>query len=150
MERYDADQAARVWQRVQGNGEMNLSGLPGMAAAERSAAEHFRLLQRQNPQWGLEDLVAECAANGAVLRGILRLMGQKAEIAPPAPLPKELTESTLRRCYAEALQLRSNYEKYVDHPEYGFVFRELAQRKGKHCFRIAELLGKQTGQKSRR
>ena len=150
MERYNADQAARVWQRVRGEGEATLSGLPGMAAAEQSMAEALRQLQRQNNRMGTEALAAECAANAAALRGILRLMGQKAEAAPVSPIPRELPENTLRRCYASALQLHSSYEKYADHPEYGPVFRELARRKGKHCFQIAEVLGKQPGVKVNR
>ena len=150
MERYNADQAARVWQRVRGEGETALSGLQGMAAAEQSMAEALRQLQRQNMRLGTEELAAECSANAVALRGILRLMGQRAEAAPASPASRELPENTLRRCYAGALQLRSSYEKYADHPEYGPVFRELFQRKGKHCFRIAEVLGKQPGVKVNR
>lgn len=150
MERYDADKAARVWQRVRGEGENTLSGLSGMAAAEQNAAETFRHLQRQNPQMGAEDLMAECAANAAALRGIARLLGQKAEPVPVSPLPKELPENSLRRCYAGALQMLSNYEKYADHPEYGPVFRELANRKRRHCFHISELLGRPANQKPKR
>jgi hypothetical protein len=121
-----------------------------MAAAEQSMAEAFRQLQRQNNRMGTEALAVECAANAVALRGILRLMGQKAEAAPVSPIPRELPENTLRRCYASALQLHSSYEKYADHPEYGPVFRELARRKGKHCFQIAEVLGKQPGVKVNR
>ena len=150
MERYDADKAARVWQRVRGEGENTLTGVFGMAAAEQSAAEMFRQMQQQNPQIRAEDLVKECAVNAAVLRGIARLMGQKAEPIPSTPLPRELLESSLRRCYAGALQMYSTYEKYVEHPEYGPVFQELVQRKRNHCFRIPELLGKQPRQRSNR
>ena len=150
MTSFDPEKAARVWQRVRGEGENTLSGLSAMASAEQNAAETFRQLQRQNPQLGIEDLTAECSANGATLRGMARLMGQKAELAPPLPLPKELLENTLRRCYAGALQMLNVYEKYADHPEYGPVFRELAHRKRRHCFRIPELLGRQNGQRMKR
>lgn len=150
MERYDSEKAARVWQRVRGEGEMPLSGLPGMAAAEQTMAESLRQLQRQNPQMAAEDLVRESIANAAVLRGMAKLLGQTAEVTASVPQPKEMPENCLRRCYAAALQMLNAYERYADHPEYGPVFRELARRKRQHCFRIPELLGRQSGQKARR
>jgi hypothetical protein len=59
-----------------------------------------------------------------------------------SPLPEvDTPELTLRRCYGREMRCLSQYEARQSDPQYGHIFRTLAQQEKAHCHRILEILG---------
>lgn len=146
MEKYDAEAAARVWQRVQGKPAQKeeLDSLPAMIAGEWWDATTYLRLSRQfsgKEAGTLRKMFEEEQSHAACLKGIYTLLtGQQLVIQTPAPR-QELLSATLRRCYGREMQCLAQYEKWSDHREYGPVFARLAQQERAHCAALLELLG---------
>ena len=139
MQNYDSEKAARVWQRVRNEEPVpvELSALPGFAAAENELAELLRRLSRQYPAAGA--LSTECRRHATVIRGVCALGGIPCRTAPfTGEIPREL----LRSCYGKTLQLLREYEARREHPEYGCAFQALAEKKRAQACLLLELAGR--------
>ncbi len=147
MQSYDAEKAARVWERVHAGREEQPQGqnLPALIAAEWSdAATYLRLSRhfRGKDAAVLRRLSEEEKAHGACLKGIYTLLtGEKPAIAAPAA-GHETIHAALRRCYHREIRALSAYEQRSSDPEYGPVFAKLAAQEKEHCRVVLELLGK--------
>ena len=121
--------------------------LSRLLLAERTAARTYTRLARQmNGEAGrrLEKMSREADAHAACLEGICLLVtGQVPEACPP-PEQGGAPQSVLRRCYGSAMRTLVTYEARRDDPEYGPVFRRLAEQQQTHCKTILELIGRMT------
>ena len=145
MDNYDAELAARVWQRVRGEppaeaGPGNLRFL--IAAEEAAAAAYSRLLRRMPGKAALLRRMAEDSRrHGTWLRGICRLTGEGIPGRVPQKPRQETAVSALRKCYGQNLKTAGEYDARADDPEYGHAFAAMAEKKREHCRLILELLG---------
>ena len=147
MEAYNAEKAARVWQRVQAaQPEPTVAPeLPALIAGEWSdAAAYLHLSRRYQGKESaiLRRMFEEEQSHAACLKGIYTLLtGEHTVTRMPPPSPEPI-EVTLRRCYGREMQCLAQYEHRQSHPEYGPVFTRLAEQEREHCRMILELLGK--------
>ena len=146
METYDKAKAARVWQRVQNEGNPDPTrGLQGMIAEEWSDAAIYLSLSRrtQGTQSALlKKMGQEEQAHMACLKGIYTLHGAgRPDVPAPPPPDKASVGTLLRRCYGRELRCLAQYEARAGDPEYGQVFARMAQQEREHCRQILELLG---------
>lgn len=140
MEQYDSDKAARVWQRVRGEPAADhtpeLAGLPGLAAEESALAALYRQMARNQQE--LSRLSRDCGRAFSILRGICAFQDQQpGKVVPSAGNSR----NGLRLCYARTLRCMGEYERLSGHPEYGCVFRHLAEVKKEHACKLLELAG---------
>lgn len=148
MNTYDHQKAARVWQRVRGNGEEKqedwAAELPELIMNEWNAGAVYMQLARQmqpKPAQILQRLSREKLAHVSCLKGIYTLMtGERAVTRSPQP-EKEPPEVTLRKCYGREMRSLKAYEKRSEDPEYGHVFSRMAQQEQEHCRMLLELMG---------
>lgn len=147
MDNYNSEMETRVWKRVRGETceEQPQAGLQGLAAAELAESTVYLMLSRQlqgHEKAILRQLFEEEQNHACCLKGIYLLTtGTPLSLRTPPPVP-ETPELALRKCYARTLQALKEYESRREHPEYGHVFRQLAEDERKHCFMILELLGR--------
>ena len=142
----EQDRENPVWQRVMGTREItpssNLQGLirdsGDMAAVYRRAAEKLAGREKQLAR----KLLEMEQSNTARLRGIAMLAGEKGETLkhwePAGGFGKQL----LMKCYHRSLHMQAEYAAMCLNPEYGEVYRGLADRLGQQCGLIAELIGR--------
>lgn len=140
MQQYDSEKAARVWQRVRGETQperpTELAELPGFAAEESTLAALYRQMAKGQPEF--MRMSRDCGRASAILRGICAFQEQQpGKAVPPAENPR----NGLRLCYARTLHCIGEYEKLTGHPEYGCVFRHLAEAKKEHACKLLELAG---------
>lgn len=146
MDNYDAEMAERVWKRVRGeaDAEPPRTGLQGLAAAELMEAAVYLMLSRQlqgREKAMLRRLFEEEQSHAECLKGIHFLMtGNPLPLRTPPPAA-ETPELALRKCYARTLRALKEYEDRKADPEYGHVFRHMAEEERKHCRLILELVG---------
>lgn len=149
MPTYDPQKAAQVWQRVnshraEAQTEDRAAQLPELIMNEWTAAVTYLQLARQmQPREAavLQRLYREEQAHMACLKGIYTLItGEKAVIRAPQPAV-ESPERTLRQCYGGEMRSLREYERLSEDPEYGHVFRKLAQQEQEHCRAVLELIG---------
>ena len=89
----------------------------------------------------MQRLAREEHGHGACLRGMYSLItGEKCEVLTPQPA-KEPMERTLRRCYGLEMRSLKAYESKTNHPEYGHIFRRIAQQEQEHCMALLGVLG---------
>ena len=136
---------AQVWQRVR-------------ATAEEPPRSDLRQLQREAMELAAiyRNLVAQFTgrqqeqarrlylgekANAQALAGIGLLSRQQGEALKLWQPGKEPAGKVLERCYHRTRRCMSEYLARSAEPEFGSVFRALADREGEHCAVIAELLG---------
>lgn len=140
MQQYDSEKAARVWQRVRGEAQPEqmpeLAELPGFAAEESALAALYRQMAKHYPE--CVRLARDCGRSAAILRGICVFQDQQPGKAVP---PAGNLRNGLRLCYARTLRCIAEYEKLAGHPEYGCVFRHLAEAKREHACMLLELAG---------
>lgn len=147
MENYNAEMAERVWKRVRGeqDAELPQMGLQGLAAAEWAEAAVYLMLSRQlqgHEKAMLRQLFEEERSHASCLKGMYLLStGTPMSLRTPPPVP-ETPELALRKCYARTLKALKEYESRIEHPEYGHVFRQLAEEERRHCMMILELVGR--------
>lgn len=144
---YDAQKAARVWQRVQEGKQ------PPVRQGEPLAAlilEHMQLsslyMQMSRQRSGQEStvlmgLARQARMQAACLRGIVALTGGNNPAFSPTPMPNTAPDALLRRCYGQELRLLREYENRREDPEYGPVYDRLAHREQEHCCTLLELIG---------
>ena len=136
---------AQVWQRVR-------------APAEEPPRSDLRQLQREAMELAAiyRNLVAQFTgrqqeqarrlylgekANAQALAGIGLLSRQQGEALKLWQPGKEPAGKVLERCYHRPRRCMTEYLARSAEPEFGSVFRVLADREGEHCAVIAELLG---------
>lgn len=149
MHTYDPQKAAQVWQRVQNqkNDDSRSAGtdsLTPLIMAERESAAACLQLARQLPSKHaavLQKISQEEQAHATCLKGIHTITaGQPPAVRTPA-IAKEVPQIGLRKCYGRHMRMLREYEKRCDDPEYGPVFRQLAEQEQEHCRKILELIG---------
>lgn len=147
MENYNPEMETRVWKRVRGEAceEQPQTGVQGLAAAELAESAVYLMLSRQlqgHEKAMLRQLFEAERNHACCLKGIYLLTtGTPLSLRTPPPVP-ETPDLALRKCYARTLQALNEYESRRDHPEYGHVFRQLAEDERKHCMMILELVGR--------
>lgn len=156
MNTYDPEMASRVWQRVQsGKNEMpelpREDNLAALILAEGESAAALQQLARQMPKAAteLQRLAREAQAHGACLRGMYTLMNDRIPAVRVPPVVREAPLIALRKCYGRLIRLLGEYERRSGDPEYGPVFRDLAEQTRKHCRSLLEVIGSMGDQKGR-
>jgi len=142
MQNFDAQKAARVWDRVQGNGADALPELIGMEWMD--AITYMTLSRRMQGRDGqlLRQLARQEQDHAACLRGIYALLtGGRAVVSTPV-IPQEDTETLLRRSYGSHMQRLARYEARKADPEYGQIFERLAQQEREQCQQLLAILGR--------
>ena len=151
MDYYDSEKAQRVWQRVSGKEAPPLQSIQALASAElNEAAVHWMLSQQlQGKERALlRRIFEEDQAHTACLKGIHFFMeDQPLSVRPVLPSP-EAPVLALRKSYGRKLQALREYESRASDPEYGHIFRKLAQEEAEHCKNILQIVGylKKSGQ----
>lgn len=147
MEVYDAEKAARVWQRVHSAEppeQADAAALLALIAGELTDATTYLTLSRKvqgKDAAMLRKLFEEEQSHAACLKGIYTLItGQKPPIRTQQP-PQEPIELTLRKCYGREMHCLAQYEARSTHREYGPVFTRLAAQEREHCMQVLKLLG---------
>ena len=146
METFDSAKAARVWQRVRGEGEEpnRQQGLLQLISEEQSDAAQYLALSRRvrgKQTHLLQKMHEEAHASAAVLRGIYSLLTGAHPASAVLPPHQGNREAVLRRCYVGSVRRLGEYEARSADPEYGCVYAELAAETRERCFRILTLLG---------
>ena len=149
MEQFDREKARRVWQRVQGTaappppepGE----DLRELVARETESAAVYLQLSRQfqgKDSAALRQMSEQEQSHAAILKGICALnTGTRPGISVPHP-ENGPAEVVLRRCYGREMQSLAEYERRSGDPQYGAVFRKIAEQEQAHCRTVLELLGR--------
>ena len=143
MENIDEGLQQRVWQRVRGEGEPK--GLQQLAATEQNLAAVYLMLSRsaQGPEKAmLRQLFERERSHGRCLNGMSVLRDDRPLSIRTVPPANDRMEIALRKCYAQTLKTLRSYSEREEDPEYGAVFRHLAQQEREHCRIILEILGK--------
>ena len=152
MENYDAQMAARVWERVRGTPQEVPPAAPlreedtiaALIAGELAAAAVYARLAQGRDGWEgtlLRRLAGEERAHAACLKGVYRLItGRSAAVQAPPPA-REAKEAALRRSYTRTLQALREYGARCASGEFGPAFTILAQQERAHCASLLELLG---------
>lgn len=147
MKEIDSQKAARVWQRVQGEGHLPAvkSGqYPALIQDQWQLSTFYMQLSRQMPGKDgavLLRLAREARAAAMCLRGICSLTTGQSAALSPIPAQPSPAEAMLRRCYGQELRLLKEYENRCGDAEYGAVFTALVQRAQEHCCKLLELIG---------
>ncbi len=82
--------------------------------------------------------------NAACLLGISQLAGTPMILPAPPPRGREPAVRVLSQCWHQTQKARLEYMARSAEPEYGPVFRILADREAQHCTWIAQLIGNPT------
>lgn len=140
----DEDRQMKIWSSVKGTSESARKNLqPLLAAALTEAAVFGALLRRMpgasHPQ--LRQLREEELSHARCIQGIHMLAGGGILRAGVSEPEMQRPEAALRRSYGKALQMARSYAQRQGDPEYGPVFRRMAEREEAHCVILAELMG---------
>lgn len=146
MKQYDANTAARVWDRVQntavpvGDSQVILNLI---AEEMLDSATYMRLVKRlPPPQAAIARQIAQQEqAHISCLKGIYTLITGRKAIVPPPTVSDDPPEIVLRRCYGREMRCLAQYESRQGDPQYGHIFRKLTLQEQEHCHRILEILG---------
>lgn len=149
MENYNAEKAARVWQRVHSTPVVPAPGeeaaqLTALINAEwTDAATYLHLSRRLQGRQAtlLHTLYEQEHAHAACLKGIYTLLTGKRAVTHSTTPAQEPLDATLRRCYGREMRCLAEYERWAAHREYGPVFARLAQQEQEHCRILLEILG---------
>ena len=142
MQSFDAQKAARVWDRVQGNGADGLPELIGMEWLD--AMTYIQLSKRFQGRDSqlLRQLAQQEQDHAACLRGIYHLLtGGRPVVSTPTVL-QENTENLLRRSYGSHMHRLARYEARKNDPQYGQIFSRLADQERDQCQKLLALFGR--------
>ena len=146
MQNYDPKVAARVWERVQqpspvAEEEAKLLPLIGQILCD--AATYQRLSRKLPPPQAaiLRQMAAQLQASAQCLKGIYAMRtGSKATVSAAAA--EEMPAAVLlRKCYGQEMGRLAHYEARKTDPQYGPVYRRLAEQTQSHCQKLLELFG---------
>ena len=146
MEQYDAQKAARVWQRVQAEQPQvaTAAELQEMLEEEWLDSAVYLQLARQFQGPIREKLLKmgkDEQTHAACLKGIYTLTTGGHPTMRTKQMPPEAPQVILRRCYGREMRSLARYEAKSRDPQYGQVFQRLAEQEREHCKMILELLG---------
>lgn len=135
----------KIWERVMAGRETEPEqSLAALYAAARQETEDFRTLAQRlsgSRREQAEALAVEAREKAAALGGLLAMEGGRPDKgALPAHGSRERVDILLKRCYFRACRNCREYTSRMAQPEYGSVFRSLAQGEEGRCVRIARLL----------
>ena len=141
----EENREAGVWQRVLGSREDGPHGdLQQLQREAMELAAIYRNLVAQftgRQQEQARRLYLGEKDNAQALAGIGLLSRQQGEALKLWQPGKEPAGKVLERCYHRTRRCMTEYLARSAEPEFGSVFRVLADREGEHCAVIAELLG---------
>lgn len=145
MENLDPNTEQQVWQRVFACKEAPPdSSLRAMELAAMELAGFWRqlagMLTGKQKELARQLYEGE-QANLAALRGIGVLSGSREEVLKLWSPSREMAGKLLEKGYHKTRRCMVDYMGRSAEPEFGVVFRTLADREGRHCTLIAELLG---------
>ena len=146
MEAYDREKARRVWDRVNGSctQEPDLDALTALLCQEQTdAAVLTRLAKKVGGRGGdLLRLARQCRQHAGYLQGICAMIGRDRP-HPAIPVPAVATANiALRKCYVNFIYRIREYEKLSPDPDYGPVFRKMADTAHHQCAVLLDLIGK--------
>jgi len=134
----------QVWQRVFSPAEQPGSDLRSLRMGAMELAAAYRYLQGILPgkqRETVRQLQEGELANSAALKGVMQLSGQGEEILKIWNPSREPGGKLLERCYFKTRRAMVEYMGRSAEPEFGVVFRALADREGRHCLELVQLLG---------
>ena len=146
MESFDQEKARRIWERVNGgqNAAPDPNTLTALMAQELTDAALLARLSKQIGGRGgdLLHLAQGCRQHAGYLRGICAMIC-KDRPNPAVPTPAVTSASgALRTCYVNCLRRMREYEAMSPDPDYGPVFRNMADTSRHQCAALLELIGK--------
>lgn len=147
MKEIDSQKAARVWQRVQGEGyppAAKSGQYPALIQDQWQLSMLYLQLSRKMPSKDgavLLRLAREARAAAVCLRGICILTAGQGPAPSAQPEGGATVEVLLRRGYGQELRLLKEYEARCGDAEYGAAFSALVQRAQEHCCKLLELIG---------
>lgn len=136
----------QVWQRVMKQPEERpASDLQGLIRESAELAGIYRRMGEKlsgRGQYLARQLQETEQANLDRLRGIAAMSGEKKEVLKHWEPAGSSGIRILTSCYHRSLRCRAEYTARCLDPQYGEIYRSLADRMGQQCGRIAELLGR--------
>ena len=146
MKSYDPNTAAKVWDRVRSTPAATADAqavLELIAQEMLDAATYSRLAQRLPPPQAsiARQIARQEQSHISCLKGVYTLITGQKPLVPPPGVSDDGPEIVLRRCYGREMRCLSQYEARQADPQYGHIFRTLAQQEKEHCHRILEILG---------
>lgn len=151
MEGFDAETAARVWQRVQSRRPM-AAMTPEPTARELVLQSHalaglylglHRMLGGRAGE-RLRELYRDQLRTKECLRGLCMLEGEAPPL-PPMESGKGSARDRLRACVHREQRLGEALAGLAAEGEYAQVYGRLARQAGERCLRVLELLGASGG-----
>ena len=149
------EMAQRVWDRVQvSSGEHKVQplqqtdGLQSLIVEEWQQAQAYEQLSRKltgGARTTIWELQREKKAQIACLKGICTMCTGQAPLIKAVQPPSAPAPQLLRQCYGRQLRCLARYEGAVGDPEYGHVYKGMAEQDRRHCREILKLLGELTG-----
>ena len=146
MPQYDPKSAEKIWNRVQSTafpqGDAQ-TVLTLIAEEMQDALAYNRLAKRLPPPQAAvaRQIAQQEQSHISCLKGIYTLITGRKAIVPPPVSPDDPPEIVLRRCYGREMRCLAQYEARMSDPQYGYIFRKLAQQEQEHCRHILEILG---------
>lgn len=137
----------QVWQRVfAGPGEQPRDAMQPLILQAMEAMQAYRFLT--GALQGTSRQIARRLYEGAqktvaCLNGMRVLSGDHSTKPKELPMPKAPVARVLEKSYHRARRAMAEYTAWSVEPEFGSVFRALAQREEVHCTLLAQLLGRQ-------
>lgn len=149
MESFDQEKARRVWARVHSGPECapDPDTLTALLSQELTDAAVLTRLAKQIGGRGgdLLRLARQCRQHAGYLRGICTMI-RRDYSNPAVPAPTVTTAGgALRNCYVNSLHRIQEYENRSADPDYGPVFRKMADTTRNQCAALLELIGKVDG-----
>ena len=138
--------SARVWDRVRSAAvpTPDAQSILGLIAEEMQDAAAYQKLSQRLPQ-SLAPIARQLSrqeqSHVACLKGVYTLITGQKPLVPPPAVSDDGPEIVLRRCYGREMRCLSQYESRQADPQYGHIFRTLAQQEKEHCHKILEILG---------
>ena len=136
----------QVWQRVKGKPEEGpASDLQGLIRESAELASMYRRIGEKltGREQGLARRLLEMEqSNLDRLRGIGAMSGERGEVLKHWEPMGAFSPRLLVKGYRKSLRCKAEYTARCLDPQYGEVYRSLADRMGQQCGMIAELLGR--------
>ena len=144
MERIDPQKAARVWQRVQGESNVNEGILKELILEESMTATGWKQLAR-NSQGQRRQMLEQMERQGreriACMRGICDLLTGKKPEVPNLPQPHTSAQALMRAGYGRLMKCLARYEALQADTTYGPAFVPMVAQTRDHCRNTLALLG---------
>jgi hypothetical protein len=145
LEKLDLDRETRIWQRVSACKAPEVGELRPLLLSAAETVSTYRqlvgmLTGRSREQ--MKGLLTVAQRSAAVLKGIGRMSGQPPEDMKTLPGQREPAARLLKKSYYRALRQLTEYTARTLDPDYGVVYRSLADREQEAAVVLAELIGR--------